>query len=616
MVLVLLAGAVLVVLNQTLLSPALPYIMDHLNVDATTVQWLTSAYGLTEAIVIPLAAWFMGRFRTRRLFIGGMTLFAAGSLVAALSPNFAVLLVGRIMQAMSTGVLMVMVMSLILLSFPRESRGQAMGLVSLVIAFAPAIGPSLGGFLVDMVGWRALFVVVVVLALLVIVFAARTLVNYDGFPRTVADVPSIVLSTLGLALLLYGLSSFASSTSPGLCVALIVVGVVFLALFVKRQFSIEEPMLRLEVLKSRRYRTACFTMCALEAVLIGLGVLMPLYIQNVLGFSATVSGLVTLPGAVIGAIAGLIAGRMFDRSGVRGVAVLSVIVLVIGAIGMMNYQATSTLAFVIAFNILTNIGLQLLFTPLNTWGVNSLDNDLVQHATSVTNTMNQVGGSLGTALIMSFSALGSSMSTASDPVQRVFDGYHMSFGVVLVLSVIVLLSVLFFVRDKKTDVAPASVRTAKEGSYLVSDVMDTNPLSIPANASVGQAARALASSDASGAAVVDGAGKVCGFLSNSDILRLFGDRMESVAGASGFTALRTLDDEDVKERAEEISDMGVMEVATKQVIGISSSATFEEACLKLAEKRLKSLPVIDNGKLVGVVRRRSLMQRIAGAFAE
>ena len=156
MVVVLLLGAVLVVLNQTLLSPALPTIMSDMQVDATTVQWLTSGYALVEAIIIPLNAFFMGRFRTRQLFIGGIMVFAAGTIVAALAPIFWVILLGRCMQACATGIIMPMVFTLILLVFPREKRGSAMGIVGLVIAFAPAVGPSLSGVLVDTVGWRAL----------------------------------------------------------------------------------------------------------------------------------------------------------------------------------------------------------------------------------------------------------------------------------------------------------------------------------------------------------------------------------------------------------------------------------------------------------------------------
>ncbi len=620
MVIVLLAGAVLVVLNQTLLSPALPSIMVHMNVDATTVQWLTSAYALTEAVVIPLAAWFMGRFSTRQLFIGAMTLFGAGSLVAAIAPVFAVLLLGRVMQAMSTGVMMVMVMSLILLSFPRESRGQAMGLVSLVIAFAPAIGPTLGGALVDAVGWRALFGIVVVAVVAVVIFAARFLENREGFERTSADALSIVLSTLGLVSLLYGLSSFASSSNMALCIGLVVAGVVFVGLYAWRQFKLEQPMLRLEVLKSRRYRTGVLTVALLQAILIGLGVLMPLYIQDVLGYSALISGLVTLPGAVLGAFAGLFAGRVFDRSGVRGIAVVGGIVLVAGSAGMFLYGVDSPLAIVIVANMVNGLGLQLLTTPINTWGVNSLSNELVQHATSVTNTMNQIGGSLGTALIMSFSAVGMAGAAGGSEAERLFAGYHLSYAAVLMLSVVVLAIIVAFVRNKKSDAMPAAApQPAAVGQavhHAVAEVMDENPLTVTVGASMGEAARVLAASDASGAIIVDDQGMARGFLSNSDILRFFGDEMQTVTGASGFMALRMLDNEDVKERVARLSGIAVEQAATKQVVGISPDATFEEACRMIADKRLKELPVIQDGKLLGVVRRRSLMKFVARLLDE
>lgn len=618
MVAVLLAGAVLVVLNQTLLSPALPSIMQNMNVDETTVQWLTSAYALTEAVVIPLAAWFMGRFSTRQLFIGGMALFGAGSLVAAIAPVFGVLLLGRVMQAASTGVLMVMVMSLILLSFPRESRGQAMGLVSLVIAFAPAIGPSLGGLLVDVVGWRALFCLVVVCTVLVTVFAAKVLVNREGFPRTSADASSIVLSSLGLAALLYGLSSFASSSNVAVCAALILVGVLLLALFARRQFTLDEPMLRLEVFRSRRYRTAACVCATLQALLIGLSVLMPLYIQNVLGYSATVSGLITLPGAVLGAFGGLVAGRMFDRSGVRGISLIGGIALMVGGIGMAAYGVSSPVVLVVAAFAVSSVAIQLLFTPINTWGVNSLSNDLVQHATSVTNTMNQVGASLGTALIMSFSAIGVSMSTQQGQVERIFSGYHLSYLVVLAISAIALLLIVVFVRNKKTDPTPSVARRTDSSGLagIVSEVMDADPLVIPADASMASAVRMLAEADASGAVIAEADGSVRGYLSNGDILRFFGDEMQTAAGASGFMVLRQMDNEGVKERAARLGGIDALEVATKKVVGISLDASCEEACCMLAEKRLKELPVLEDGRIKGVVRRRDLMRLISRLLDE
>lgn len=618
MVITLLAGAVLVVLNQTLVSPALPSIMNHLQVNATTVQWLTSAYALTEAVVIPLAAWFMGRFSTRTLFIGGMGLFGIGSLVAALAPVFSVLLIGRILQASATGVLMAMVIALILLCFPRESRGAAMGIVGLVIGFAPAIGPTVGGFLVDAIGWRALFVVIVVLAAAVILLALKSLNNYEGFPRSKFDAASVVFSSLGLASLLYGLSSFASSTHVEVCIALIVFGGVFVGLFVRRQFKLDEPLLRLEVLKSRRYRTAIIAIFFLQAALIGLNVLLPLYIQNVLGCSATVSGLITLPGAVLGALAGLGAGKIFDRSGVRLITLIGGFLLVVSGIGMLFYDAHSAIWLVIAVNALCQICVQFITTPINTWGINSLSNDLVQHATSVSNTINQIGGSLGTALIMSFSAIGTSLATQGSEVERICAGYHFSFCVALVFMIVIFAIVLLRVRDLKSDrILEASTPSSPKdkGRTLVSDIMDTDTLVIPAGTSLSKATELLAQNNSSGAAIVAADQTVCGFISNSDILRYFSDEMMTVAGGS-FSATRLLDNESIQHRAKSMANVSVNDVATKKVIGIQPDALFEEACNLLAQKRLKQLPVMSEGKILGAVHRSQLMEYLAQTIEE
>lgn len=618
-VIALLAGAILVVLTQTALSPALPPIMEMLNVDATTVQWLTSAYSLTEAVVIPLAAWFMGKFNGRTLFVGCMALFGIGSVISALAPIFTIVLVGRILQAAAAGIMMVMVMALILLAFPHEHRGKAMGVVSLVIGFAPAVGPSIGGVIVDGLGWRALFVIVAILSAIVIVIGFKNLSNSNKFPQTKFDVISVIFSTIGLVCLLYGLSSFATSNNVAICVCLLIVGIVFVVLFARRQFKIEVPLLKLEALKSRRYRVAIFAVIFLQAILIGLVVLMPIYIQNVLGYSATVSGLVILPGAFLGALAAILAGRIFDRYGIRYLALTGGVLLLISGIGMYLYGIDSPIWFVILANALNGICIQLLVTPLITWGINSLSDDLVQHATAVTNTMNQVGASFGTAVIMSFSALGSSMSTQPTELGRLFDGYHLSYGVVLAFSLIVLLIIVFFVRNLQAETVPA-VTTGKaqkqSGRRYVKDVMDKNILTIPSNITISDAISKLTESNQSGAVLVDSKGVAEGFISNSDILRFFGDETSVVTGGTGFTALVTLNDEGVRTRIARMSKTPAMNIATKKIVGINPNTSFEEACRLIAEKRLKELPVIENGKVLGVVKRRDLMQFISKAMKE
>lgn len=228
MVAALISGAFLTVLNLSVLSPVLPVIMVDMGIDATTVQLLSSGYGLVEAIVIPLSAWLFGRFRTRQLFIGGELLFALGSLVAAVAPIFSVLLIGRMIQAAATGIVMTMTMTLIVLIFPREKRGSAMGMVGLVIGVAPAMGPSVGGLIADSLGWRFLFVIIIVLALLVVAFASRVLTDFKGFEPTRFDVPSVVLSSLGLLSFLYGASTIASSGTPLVSLVFMIAGGVFL----------------------------------------------------------------------------------------------------------------------------------------------------------------------------------------------------------------------------------------------------------------------------------------------------------------------------------------------------------------------------------------------------
>uniref|UniRef100_UPI0025FA1399 MFS transporter n=1 Tax=uncultured Senegalimassilia sp. TaxID=1714350 RepID=UPI0025FA1399 len=282
MLALLLSGAFLTVLNATLLTPALPAIMGDLAIEATTAQWLTSGYTLTEAVVIPLAAYLMGRFTTRRLFIGGMALFGGGSLLAALAPAFPALLAGRVMQAFATGFIMPMVFSVVLLVIPRERRGSAIGVVSLIVGFAPTIGPSLSGVLVDTAGWRAIFAIVTALSAAIIVFAVKDLQPYGSLSRSKFDAPSVALSTFGLVGLLYGLSSFSSSDNLAATAALTAAGLVLVGAYAWRQLHLDEPMLRLDILKVPQYRITIIIVALIQTGLIGLQTIMPLYIQGTL----------------------------------------------------------------------------------------------------------------------------------------------------------------------------------------------------------------------------------------------------------------------------------------------------------------------------------------------
>lgn len=449
MVAVLMAGAFLAVLNQTLLTPALPTIMSHLKVNATTVQWLTSGYSLVEAVVIPLNAYLLGRFSTRKLFIGGIGLFAIGSAFCACAPTFSFLFLGRICQASATGVLMPTVFSLILLIFPRESRGSAMGMIGIIVGFAPAIGPSISGVLVDTIGWRALFILVALLAVLLVIASTLWLKNFEGFNRTVFDALSVALLAVGMISLLYGLSTFTSSSKPLSSILLMIGGLCILAFFAKRQARLENPILRIQVLKHREFRIATLVIILLEALLIGSSVLLPLFIQNALGQSPTTSGLMMLPGALGGAICGLIAGRLFDRFGVRNITVIGSIVLVAGVVGYLSFTPDTSVLTVCLTYTIACAGIQFLITPLNTWGINSLPTSAIPHGNAIVSTMEQVGSSLGTAFVVSLTALSFLLTpTNASSAEQTFAGCHIAFLGVFAIAVSIALIIILFARDK------------------------------------------------------------------------------------------------------------------------------------------------------------------------
>lgn len=609
---VLLIGTFVVVLNQTLLSPALASIMRDLAIDAPTVQWVMSIYSLVEAVVIPLSAFLIGRFSTRQLFITGLTIFTAGSLLCGLSPDFVFLLLGRVCQAIAAGVFMPMIFTVLLLIFPREKRGSAMGLVSLIIGFAPAVGPTLSGVLVDSIGWRMLFVVVTVVGAIMILASAKFLKNYGDFEQTTFDKPSVVLSTIGLVCLLYGLSTFSSTTNLLMTLCFIVVGIVVIAIFVRRQLNLETPLLKVTVLKTRNYRIAIIVGLIDFGVLIGMGTILPLYLQNLRGFTALETGLTMLPGALIGAFIGFFAGRLFDRWGVRKCVVPGVCVFFLGALGFLTFDLNTDLLVICAIYTVVVLGIQFLTTPMNTWGINSLDNRVIQHANAVTNTLNQVSAAFMTALIVSISALGSTLAPDADVATQVYMGDHLAFTATAVLAGIAFIVVMFFVRDRQTNgktvqqpVQQFSPEDRAE-EIPVSTAMNREPYFVKSSATIREVAQIMVDKKTNGVPIVDDNCKVVGYISDGDIMKYIG-RNDGILDST-YMLYQVPDPQTFPERISDLIDMNVMQIATKNVVSVKSDSSLEDACRLLSEKRIKKVPVIEEGELVGSLSRADIIR--------
>ena len=659
---VLLVGTFITVLNAMLLTSALPAIMNDMGVSATTVQWLTSGYSLTEAVVIPLAAFLMGRFDTRKLFLGGMTIFAVGSIVSAVAPVFGLLLLGRVLQACATGFVMPMVFSVILLIIPRERRGSAMGAIGLIIGFAPTIGPSLSGVLVDTVGWRSIFAIVAVCAILVVIGALKAVIPYGDFKRSRFDAPSFLFSTIGLICLLYGLSSLSSSTNIALNIGLIVVGIALLALYARRQLTLDQPMLRVDILRTRNYRIAVICVAVFQATVMGVGTIMPLYIQGALGHTATVSGLALLPGAAISACAGLLSGRIFDSRGVRIPVLCGIVIIICGAAGFTLLGIDSSIIAVgVAYGLLV-IGMQFVMTPLNTWGVNSLANEAIQHAQSTSNTINQVAASFGIALLVTVSSAVSGSTAAGSAAEQLFAGYHASFYVVVALAVIAAILIIVLVRDKKVAKGTAGAGAAAAGAgaaqagignaataaeatgagatavtadildapqaepafakaakgalagFELTDVMNANAATVPDTATMREVIGIIAATNTSGVSVVSKAGELVGYVTDGDAMRYLARTDVNVSMGTAGISLSVSDPESIEARLANLADLNVMELATKRVVSVEVDTPLDVACGVLAGKRIKKVPVTRDGKLVGALSRRNILRAMVNAI--
>ncbi|MFT8871698.1 MAG: MDR family MFS transporter [Sporolactobacillus sp.] len=399
---VLLVGAFCTILNQTLLATALPDIMKDFHITAATGQWLTTAFLLTNGIMIPVTALLINKIDSRKLYIGAMSLFLVGTVVAAIAPNFAYLLTGRIIQAAGAGIMMPLMQTIFLLIFPREKRGMAMGMAGLVIAFAPAIGPTLSGWIVDSYSWRVLFYMIIPITVIVLIlaFAAMKKVVPLTYPRI--DFLSIVLSTVGFGGLLYGFSEVGdhgwSSTEV---VGWLAVGLLFVVLFVWRQLKMKEPMLEMNVFRSPVFTLSVAISSAVTMAMLGAEIVLPIYIQNIHGETALSSGLMLLPGAVVMGLMSPVTGSIFDRIGARKLAITGIFVLTAGTVPFMFLNQQTSIVTIVVVYAIRFLGISMAMMPVTTAGMNALSDQLMSHGTAVNNTIRTVAGSIGTAILVS-----------------------------------------------------------------------------------------------------------------------------------------------------------------------------------------------------------------------
>ena len=394
-------GMFIAILNQTLLNVALPKINTEFNISASTGQWLMTGFMLVNGILIPISAFLFNKYSYIKLFIIGLALFTLGSLVCAISFNFPIMMSGRVLQAIGAGILMPLGSNVIVTIFPPEKRGVAMGTMGIAMILAPAIGPTLSGYIVQNYHWNVMFYGMFFIGIIAIVIGLFWFKLYQSTTNPKADIPGIIYSTIGFGSLLYGFSE-AGNKGWGSTeiVTMFIVGTVFIIFFILRELRMKAPMLNLEVLKYPTYTLTTIINMIVMMSLYGGMILLPLYLQNLRGFSALDSGLLLLPGALVMGALGPVAGKLLDTIGIKPLAIFGIGIMTYATWELSKLNMDTTYLHIMWIYIVRSFGMAFIMMPIMTAGMNALPPRLISHGNAFVNTMRQLAGSIGTAILV------------------------------------------------------------------------------------------------------------------------------------------------------------------------------------------------------------------------
>ncbi|MGA0566664.1 DHA2 family efflux MFS transporter permease subunit [Rathayibacter sp. KR2-224] len=469
----LLVATFVVILNETIMSVAITDIMRDFHVDARAGQWLTTAFMLTLAIVIPITGILLQRFSTRAMFIAAMTLFSAGTLIAATAPMFGVLLAARVVQASGTAIMMPLLMTTIMTVVVPSRRGRTMGNVSIVISVAPAIGPTIAGVILSVLAWRWIFWFVLPIAVAMLLVGAWRVRNVSTPAQVPIDVLSVVLSVFGFGGLVYGLSRIGATEQgatdgAALMVIAFVIGGIALLAFVTRQLMLQRrdrALLDLRTFGSSVFSVSIVLMAVSMAALLGTIILLPIFMQQVLGLDPLFIGLLLLPGGLIMGLLAPLVGRLYDRFGAARLLVPGA-VAVSAALWMLAFVGAHTSPwYLLGAHIVLSVGLAFLFTPLFTAGLGAVPERFYSHGSAIIGTVQQVAGAAGTALFVAVMSVrsGALRDAGSSVRDATASGIALAFTVGAVLSLAAVVAA-FFVRTPGAARAAEAAEAVAEAS--------------------------------------------------------------------------------------------------------------------------------------------------------
>ena len=457
---ILVASAMIMILNETILSVALPAIMEDFQIPETTAQWLTTGFMLTMAVVIPTTGYLLDRFSTKTIFVTALLFFLAGTFVAAIAPTFAILLTARVIQAIGTALIMPLLMTVTLTVVPAERRGAVMGIISIVISVAPALGPTVSGFILNSLTWHWLFWIMLPIVAVAFIVGTLLIENIGENRISPLDIPSVLLSAVAFGGLVYGFSSIGAvlngDSMTGIVV--IIVGALALAIFIRRQLQLGRQDRALMDLRPFRIRNFTFALVAILlafGAMLGTVMVLPIYLQTSLGVTALVTGLVVMPGGLLQGLVAPFIGRFYDKVGPRPLLIPGAILLTAAAWSFTLLNSSTPVGMVVGLHIVFSIGMCLMMTPLMTTALGSLPRILYGHGSAILNTLQQLAGAAGTAIMIAALSLGTVLASnaGSAQAEAVAAGARTAFVAGAVIATIALVASLFVTRVEETEAA-------------------------------------------------------------------------------------------------------------------------------------------------------------------
>lgn len=615
-------AAFLATFNETFLNVGFAPIMESLSVDVSTVQWLATAYMLGAAVMVPVSAFAYRSFPTRQLFCATTALLVIGSVIGALAPNFSVLLAGRIVQALGTGMLIPIGMNITLEVAPREKLGTYMGIMGAMTTLGPSSSVILAGVILAFFNWSMLLWVFAGLSLLCFLAGAIILRNIAHLTHPRLDAPSVALIAIALIGILYGISTIFGGNIV-FAVASIVVGAAVLAVFVVRQGKLAEPLIDLRPLKIPPFAVGVVVNMLSLITIFAMNIIVPTFMQSALGTPPLVASLILFPAILCSCVISPLAGRIYDKQGPGILLPLGFLCIAVFSVLTAAFIATANPVLLAIIYVPVICGSALIIGPVQSYALSKLSPEMNPHGVTVMSTGFQIAGCIGSSVFVGvYAAVGAGQAASGASAIDAMSAGMLASGVLIGVVALVGFVLALWIRSnakKPVSMAPQAQKGAWAGeaqdtttatagiataANVLVQIMKTDVYTLPEDSTVLDAMKLFMERGISGVPVVDDRLQVVGFISDGDVMACLADQVPAFKSAWSFIVER--ENEDFDRTLKETMDMNIGELSRKKVISVNVDDDLGEVTRVLSENHLKKAPVLDGNKMVGIINRSNI----------